>query len=186
MKIIFLLIAVFALLPQLSFATFATFYVSVIPLTALAYDERSKWDKFALTMPYTRSQIVISKYILGIISIAITALLVLIGDYINTGSFMNQTDLKEFLLVFCIAILITSLLLPAMFKFGVEKGRILFIFIAVIFSGLMVFLSSDDMPAFNKVSFITEHYFYLVPIITVVVLLLSVLISVSVYMKKSF
>lgn len=186
MKFVLLFIAVFALIPQLSYTAFALVYVSVIPMTALAYDERSKWNRLELTMPYTRSQIVISKYTLGILSIAGTTVLVFIGNYINTGSFMDVTDLKELLFAICISILTISLLLPALFKFGAEKGRILFILIAVLFSALLVFLNSENGSIFEKFTVLFVQYFYLIPLFTVVLLALSILISVSIYIKKEF
>ena len=40
---------------------------AMLPVTALAYDERAKWDKYALTMPVTRRQMVLSKYLLGLL-----------------------------------------------------------------------------------------------------------------------
>jgi ABC-2 type transport system permease protein len=185
-KIMFLFIAVFALIPEFSLTAFALVYASLIPLTALAYDERSKWEKVALTMPYTRSQLVISKYVLGFIFALTTALLVLIGNVIHTGELFNISALKELLLVLCFSILIISFILPALFKFGVEKGRILFILVAVLFSAVYVLFSSEEAQILNNLSVITEHYLYLIPICTIVIVFLSILISVSIYIKKSF
>ena len=47
------------------FAGIAMMLAVMMPVTALAYDERAKWDQFAVTMPVTRTQIVGSKYLLG-------------------------------------------------------------------------------------------------------------------------
>ena len=33
---------------------FAILLAAILPVTALAYDERSKWERYALTMPVTR------------------------------------------------------------------------------------------------------------------------------------
>ena len=38
----------------------------IIPVSLLGYDERSKWDKYSLTLPYTRAQIVSAKYLMGL------------------------------------------------------------------------------------------------------------------------
>ena len=40
-------------------------------ITTLSYDEKSNWDRYALTMPISRSDLVLSKYILGGILLAV-------------------------------------------------------------------------------------------------------------------
>ena len=44
---------------------FSILYATILPTTALAYDERSKWNALADMLPFTTGQIVGSKYILG-------------------------------------------------------------------------------------------------------------------------
>jgi ABC-type transport system involved in multi-copper enzyme maturation permease subunit len=38
----------------------------MLPITTLSYDEKAKWDKYVLSMPIMRKQVVISKYILAL------------------------------------------------------------------------------------------------------------------------
>ena len=64
MKVFLLVIVLFAAIPGFSASRFAIIYAAMLPLTALAYDERSKWDVLAATMPYSPLQIVLSKYVL--------------------------------------------------------------------------------------------------------------------------
>ena len=65
MKVFLVIIILFSIIPGFSASSFAVVYASMLPLTALAYDERSKWDTLAATMPYSPWQIVGSKYALG-------------------------------------------------------------------------------------------------------------------------
>ena len=74
-KIILLLMVVFACIPGLPTSAFAVFYGAMMPITALAYDERSKWDELAAMMPYTAKAIVGSKYALGLLLIGSISLL---------------------------------------------------------------------------------------------------------------
>ena len=62
MKIFLLLILVFSCIPGTFYSTFAVVYASMLPYTALAYDERSKWDQLAAMMPYSARDVVLSKY----------------------------------------------------------------------------------------------------------------------------
>ena len=73
MKIFLLLILVFSCIPGTFYSTFAVVYASMLPYTALAYDERSKWDQLAAMMPYSARDVVLSKYLFGWISVAVAA-----------------------------------------------------------------------------------------------------------------
>ena len=44
------------------FCALGVIYVIMLPMMTLSYDERSKWDSRALTMPVTRAQLVLSRY----------------------------------------------------------------------------------------------------------------------------
>ena len=66
MKIFLVLLVAFALIPGYSMSAFAVMYAAMLPMTALAYDERSKWDTLAAMMPYSTGALVLSKYLLGI------------------------------------------------------------------------------------------------------------------------
>ena len=43
------------------------FFCVAVPLSALAYDEKDNWDKFALASGVTRNQLAVSRYLLGLI-----------------------------------------------------------------------------------------------------------------------
>ena len=38
----------------------------MIPVNLLAYDERSRWTQYSGTLPYTKTQIVSGKYLIGL------------------------------------------------------------------------------------------------------------------------
>ena len=73
MKIFLLLILVFSCIPGTFYSTFAVVYASMLPYTALAYDERSRWDQMAAMMPYSARDVVLSKYLFGWIAVAVSA-----------------------------------------------------------------------------------------------------------------
>ncbi len=59
----------FSLIPPLGAfgSTYAMMLALMMPITTLAYDERSKWDRYAAMLPYSPEQIVWSKYLLAYI-----------------------------------------------------------------------------------------------------------------------
>lgn len=98
----------------------------MVPTSLLGYDERSKWDQFAGTLPCTRAQIVSVKYLLGVI----LQLLVLVLTAVAQGIAMlrsGSADLAGYLILLEMLVMLgcisSSVTLPFMFKFGVEKGR---------------------------------------------------------------
>lgn len=130
LKIFVILIIVFALIPGYSMGAFAMVYAALLPINALAWDEQSKWDNLARMMPYSRFDLVFSKYLIGYIYIAAAALLCTAGSFAYSllpGK--EPFDAGNALtLVFsgAAALLLLALNLPLMFRMGVEKGRLFF------------------------------------------------------------
>lgn len=187
LKIFLILIIVFSSMPGYSISGFAVVYSAMLPITALAYDERSKWDNLAAMMPYSTSDIVISKYILGYISIACAAIISAIVQTIinNIKNIPFTTESAIVLLVMiCIATIFLSVNLPAMFKMGVEKGRtVFFIFIAIIVFCVIAF--GDDFITISKHA---ENNLQTIAVtfvlITIIINIISILISTKVYHNK--
>jgi len=49
----------------ISVVTFSIVLMGILfPITALSYDEKAKWEHYALTMPISRNMLVWSKYLL--------------------------------------------------------------------------------------------------------------------------
>ena len=86
MKLMLLLILIFAVIPSEFQNTFAVLYAALLPYSALAYDERSRWDRMAAAMPYSARDIVTEKYVFGWIAalgtLALTLVLRLVSQYL--------------------------------------------------------------------------------------------------------
>ena len=110
----------------------------MIPSTLLSYDENSRWMQYSGTLPYTEAQIVSAKYLIGLF--VQIALLVATGlaQAIKMGINSNFI-FKDFILcmwpILITASLINSILLPSIFKLGVENGRIVYFIVAGIIIG---------------------------------------------------
>ena len=121
MKIFLLLILVFSCIPGTFYSTFAVVYASMLPYTALAYDERSRWDQMAAMMPYSARDVVLSKYLFGWIAVAVSAAAILSVIWLSD---VEGPSIPVILLSVCVAVCILDITLPMMFRFGVEKGRL--------------------------------------------------------------
>lgn len=114
--------------------------VSMIPVTLLSYDERDGWDKYSLTLPCTRAQLVSAKYLIGLIFGGVVFLLVelllLIG--LSMGGNFDFLSMSSALLL--LGLLGPSILMPFSFKFGSEKGRLAYIFVIALLCAVIALL----------------------------------------------
>ncbi len=154
----------------------------MLSITSISFDERAKWDKYALTMPLSRRQLVFSKYILNLLSITagcliIFAVLPLLGGF-------GQENLLILAATSGAALLMNSLLLPIMFKFGVEKGRYILVMLILIPSVLTMLLPKSirfDLTVLDQFSSLLAIAFSLLVIGAFAV---SLLLSVKIMEAK--
>ncbi|MDD4105363.1 MAG: ABC-2 transporter permease [Clostridiales bacterium] len=134
LRIILIVLVVFALIPGYSMIPFAMVYAAMLPVTALAYDERSKWNELAAMMPYTTRSIVGSKYVVGILCVTALGVFAFAAQTVISalrGTGLSVSPQMDLLLLACISLLLLSINLPVMFRFGVEKGRYVFMIISM-------------------------------------------------------
>ena len=142
MKIFFLLIGVFAAGPSVFQNTFAILYAAMVPYTAFAQDESSKWNTLAVMMPYSTKEIVVSKYLLGGIAIAAAAGITMVFQNVMKllgGPAVGNMTLTMAMLI---AVIMVDITLPLVFRFGVEKGRMIVVFTLAMIGGSAGALSS--------------------------------------------
>ena len=126
-------------------------------IASFNYDEASKADRYILTMPVNRKNIVLAKYIL---TFSATAIGTVVGIIISLGilTFIQTAwfDMSELIVgaiggMFGIG-LIQSIQIPCIYKMGAEKGRIFAILIAMvagIFAGSLAFITVDLRTEFS-------------------------------------
>lgn len=111
---------------NLFFIFYPCIFGGIIPVNLLSYDEKSKWLQYSGTMPYTKGQIVSSKYLVGLIAqgliLGLTGTAHAVRMRMN-GSFRLADVGILVLMLFILAAVTSSISLPFMFKWGVEKGR---------------------------------------------------------------
>lgn len=146
-KIYLFLIVIFSIIPDASMTAFAIVYSAMMPITALAYDDQSKWNALAVMMPYSRLELVLSKYLFGFGAMLASALLCTIVRSVlgifNVGEPVTAADMLAKMAAGAALICIT---LPFMFRFGVEKGRLLLFGIVGITIAAGFFLDKAELP----------------------------------------
>ena len=119
--------------------TFASVYAAILPMTCMAYDERSNFNRFAMTMPVKVSDIVLSKYVTGLV-LAVMAMAFGVVVMVVTGG-------NEFAEIIAASIVIPvfyhSIMMPLLFTFGTEKSRVITMVIFVIPALLVGFVADS-------------------------------------------
>ncbi|NLZ80721.1 MAG: ABC-2 transporter permease [Clostridiales bacterium] len=175
--------------------TMSMLLCTMLTITTISYDDLAKWDKYALSMPVTRKDIVNAKYLLLGITVlgggSIGFLVSVILDFISHKQRVYE-NLMITGFVASIGISAISIMLPLIFKFGVEKSRLL-LFGVVAFPSLLVLFFSKIVKILNipkpsqaTLDLLVKSLFIIIPIVTILVILITYRISVRIYSKKDF
>ncbi len=115
---------------------FMVFYpcllAGMVPVNLLAYDENSKWHIYSGTLPCTRGQLVSVKYLVGLITqlsvLTLTGIIQAVRMCMEDPHIRGGFDLTEWAMTMGILLIFaavsSSISMPFMFRYGVEKGRI--------------------------------------------------------------
>lgn len=127
-------------------AIMLTLGFGMFSMASFNYDELNKADRYILTFPLTKKQVVLSKYILVIGSTVIGSILGTILGFIVTFAINKQVlNIEELILaglggIFGIG-LIEAIQIPCVYKWGAEKGRIQMVivtaFVALLAGGVI-------------------------------------------------
>lgn len=154
---------------------------AVLPTTFMSYDEKAKWDKYALSMPLSRDDMVLSKYIISIIFF-IAAFLLNILLNLLMGSIQIKKVLFESTTLCAVGILYISIILPILFKYGVEKSRL--IVMMIFFTPFIIAILSSKLGINVSYKQILNTSYFTFLLISIVIFIISTLISLSIYKKK--
>ena len=182
MRIFLLLVLVFSCIPGAFYSTFAVVYASMLPYTALAYDERSHWDQMAAMMPYSDRDLVLSKYVFGWLSTVAAAAATFVLQTVLAAVWPGAEgpSVPVILLSVCVAVCILDITLPMMFRFGVEKARLamfLIIFLVCAGAGAISVIDQSGGPDFG-------FQMWAPPAVAVVMTAVSVPLSVRFYGRR--
>lgn len=187
MRFFIFLIFVFALIPKPFMQGFALMYTAMVPVTALACDEQAKWDVYAQMMPYRAKDMVVSKYLLTILTGCLVAAVELCAGGVYAlakgetfEAFVNHASVTGLLL--SVVIVLLSLFMPLVFKMGVEKGRIAYILMLAAIGAVIGFTANKDMAVWNMPQSAYPAVFVGAAVISLAV---SIPVSIKVYKGKN-
>ncbi len=175
--------------PATFFEGFIILMCMMMTISSFSYDSLAKWDRYALSLPVSRKEVVGSKYLLSIvlcligtgISFLISAVVLAIKPVAGFGI---TEQLYATSAIVSAAMFLTGILLPLTFQFGVEKSRIFMIAVLAVPSAAIVALDriGIQMPAEESLLQMVK----LLPAAAILLYFLSFILSVRIYAGKEF
>ena len=157
---------------------------SIAAMTLISYEEKDRWNIYAETLPCSRVQVVSCKYIVSLIFGTLTAIALL---FVQTAAMLYRKtfalgQIAELALNFIPLLLLPSaFLLPPVYKFGAEKGRIAYYIIIGNFCAILgIWNPSEGIPA---ISF-TPAISLIVGIVSILLFGISWIVSIRLYQKR--
>lgn len=185
-KVFMLVVIVFAMMQEPFPQGFAIMYACMLPVTALAFDEQSKWEYYAEMMPYRRQDIVLSKYAIGFLATLVVTLIQLVSvlacHLIGIDCALTlQAHLGMVLSFLLCGLLLMAINLPIIFRIGSEKGRTLYLIItmASAMACATLVIQLHDMSLFSPVVFGAAGI-----VLVILALVVSVRVSVKAYTAR--
>jgi len=165
------------------FLVYPCVMASMIPVNLIAYDTSSRWEVMSLTMPYSRTQLVSAKYLVGLLCeigvILLTALCY--GLKMGTTGSFSVTELGELAVTLvCLTLLLPALMLPLVFKLGVEKGRIFYL------CSVGAIAAAFALVGTGQLQWEISLPPFALPLVTIVLYILSWRLSIRFYEKRDF
>lgn len=200
--IIFILIFVFTGIAQettkgvgVMIAVMLTLGFGMFGMATFNYDEQSKTDRYILTFPLTKKEILISKYVLIISSTIIGAIVGIIASFLIVFIIDKQIpSLYDYINVALGGIfgvgLIEAIQIPCVYKWGAEKGRIQMFIVAAIIILLIggIFWVGESANINLPISDILSTIINFIPAIlilaTLIIYYISYRVSYRIYKNK--
>lgn len=184
-----LIVLVWGLIPSLTLNLLAVVYGAMIPYTAMAYDQRSRWDRFTRMLPYSDRTVVLSRYSLGWISLSIGAVAVAICQGVLTclplpAKLSANLSPGFVFAALCVGCLLLDLNIPLILRYGTEKARWvskLVIILACASTGALGALVNDAKAATATVLSLTLAGML---VLTIIATAVSILLSLKFYREN--
>lgn len=169
-------------------SSFMSLLCIMLPVNVFSYDEQAKWDKYAAALPGGRRAVVQARYVFTLI---VSAGAVVLGGAVGAAACLLDPTAGETLWEMVLStaaggsvgILLNAVMLPLMFKFGVQKGRLyLALVLAILFGaflgGVAALASAVQEPSALILPLAA------IPVAGLLALVPSYLLSLRVFRKK--
>lgn len=176
-------------------AIMLTLGFGMFSMASFNYDELNKADRYILTLPLTKKEVVLSKYILVIGSTVIGNIIGITLGVVLTFAINKQVpNIEELISVGLGSVLgigiIEAIQIPCVYKWGAEKGRIQMVVVTALvalLAGGIIFIGEKaniQFPANNILEIFSKFLPLIFIGITIIIYYISYKVSYKIYFKK--
>ena len=164
-----------------------------IPMSSVALDDTSHWDRYAAATPAGRKGIVAGKYLFTLLVILVSGLAGTAITLVFSVVGLTESPFQELIVVTAscasVTLLLDAVLLPFMLKYGAEKARIISMITFVVIFGSVVLLgglanNGANMP--HLPDWLVTTLPVVFGLISVGGFVLSFAVSLGIYNRKEF
>ncbi len=177
---------------QIDMSFILPFTSVVVMLSTFSYDTYNKWDAYSITLPDGRKNNIKGKYLATLLILFIISVIILILSfiisYVNAKTMNYEQNFITMLGTIFGTLLVLDVMYPIIYKFGIEKARILiFAIVIVLVMGISIIANYLDFSnILNKITFIFNYWYISIPLLSIIPLYLSYKISLHIYRHKEF
>ena len=140
--------------------SFLQIMLMVLPMSAFAYDDQAKWDRYAMSLPLGRSAVVRARYLFVLMLALITAATGMAGA-ILLWKFHGEPLVEltlTLMITAALGLFVSAILIPLSYKLGAERARP-FLY-AIIFVPIIagVLLAKMGLISFQTLSWLNELF----------------------------
>lgn len=175
--------------------SFIQVMLMVLPISAFAYDEQAKWDRYAMSLPLGRGKVVGARYLFVLLLTLFTTAVGLAGTAVV--ALTGRGEATEMLLTLevstTIGLLVPAIILPLSYRLGAERARpylYAIVFIPTILVVVLAKIDAIDFSALNRLDALSPAAILggasLMPMAGLAALAVSYLISCRVAAGKEY
>lgn len=137
LEYLFILLFMYTILNQISYSTANIILSYLILMNTFRCDNENNSGDFILSMPTNKEKVVYSKYVMSFVLIIITTIMNSIITTLLGGIFYRGPVLNDVLMSNIVFLIIVSIVLPIILKFGYQKSKFYVVGISLIFASFV-------------------------------------------------
>ena len=187
--IVLIIYIIIGLINKMDVSFILPFISVVLMISTFSYDTINSWDVYAITLPNGRKNLVRAKYIATILIVLLFSLVSIpFSIYLSLPKINMLQIFSSLIGTIFGTLLVMSFMYPIIYKFGIEKARIvIFILIFGIFiAGGYLLKYLDFSFLANFIDIIANYIIVILLLLLVLLLVISYVISIKIVSKKEY
>lgn len=169
------------------FAGFVGVLCIIMSISSFSYDQAAQWDVYGASLPISRRQMVGAKYLLALllafVGMVVSAISYLLFALVTHNGGLNDT-LSSALGAGCSGILMVGLIFPVIYRFGVEKSRLVMLIFGACVMAVIFFSAQAGTQGIRITDTQIQYALWASPVLLIAGLVFSYRLSCRFFEQK--